>query len=677
MVEKVKENVQLPAAFLEYYVDGTENRKHCAKHIDFNEQLAGFSKTIDFNNVCKNHDIEQLRQQAHDCIQAINPSIDSNIPKEALFSILTQELLASSLMHNLRTWAWANLELKVKSDAKANEHVHALEAEWTQNHAHFYQLNPLLMLKAWSFYKQGQLHFNLECETLAHHIEQEILSVFKLCVSNLWLDEFIAYVKKTFVMPKLTRELLALVYDQMVPSVMPLLRSQFRQILRQEELGKKPLLLIYPHGKSGVMMLVMNKHGEMIDESMIYPFAPDYDEEQALIHFSKLMMKYPNEHVVWMIKSETRKPIQSLLDKFQQRYPDLPWTLHGIPNLLSHLLVKTKTPQTEDVIKIGLFAQRPAEILASINCLDLISPLFKNLPHAQIQDLWTSLLQEYLLFSGLDIQKAPPALLKAAQLFSHEEIKKIVDSRATHPFKSKACLQTLLAKSAPEFIPISAFIRVENSNNEFDNSFFLNDDKEYIESLCQQLDLHHIAELLNYPTFKLKALETPQLNRLKKLLHIYQQFNKHPAIYNKKTYPILEQIPKHHTFFGLVTKIMPYGAFIDLGYGLEGLLHHSTFIHGLTTDPKLMLNEGDVIKVEWLHYDANQKRLSLKYHGDYFIPKTEMPKKTLVKPQKEHPAKNPQKISANQHKKESLLNNTPTAMALAFAKLKEPPSNNK
>ena len=113
---------------------------------------------------------------------------------------------------------------------------------------------------------------------------------------------------------------------------------------------------------------------------------------------------------------------------------------------------------------------------------------------------------------------------------------------------------------------------------------------------------------------------------------------------------------------------MPYGAFIDLGYGLEGLLHHSAFIHGLTPDPKLMLNEGDVIKVEWLHYDANQKRLSLKYHGDYFIPKTEMLKKTLVKPQK---------ISANQHKKESLLNNTPTAMALAFAKLKEPPSNNK
>jgi transcriptional accessory protein Tex/SPT6 len=421
----------------------------------------------------------------------------------------------------------------------------------------------------------------------------------------------------------------------------------------------------------------MNKHGEMIDESMIYPFAPDYDEEQALIHFSKLMMKYPNEHVVWMIKPETRKSIQSLLDKFQQRYPDLPWALHGIPNLLSHLLVKTKTPQTEDVIKIGLFAQKPAEIWANINCLDLISPLFKNLPHAQIQDLWTSLLQEHLLFSGLDIQKAPPALLKAAQLFSHEEIKKIVDSRATHPFKSKACLQALLEKSEQEFAPISVFIRVENSTNEFDNSFFLNEDKEYIDSLCQQLELHHLAELLNYPSFKLKTPETPQLNRLKKLLQIYQQFNKHAAIYNKKTYPILDQIPKHHPFFGLVTKIMPYGAFIDLGYGLEGLLHHSAFIHGLTPDPKLMLNEGDTIKVEWLNYDANQKRLSLKYHGDYFIPKTDMPKKTLLKPQKEHAAQKNPKITANQHKKTGSLSNAPTAMALAFAKLKEPSSDNK
>ncbi|NDH09108.1 MAG: S1 RNA-binding domain-containing protein [Gammaproteobacteria bacterium] len=666
MLEKVKEPVQMPSAFLEYYVDGPENSKHTVKQLNFSEQLIGFSKTIDRHHVCQNHDNEQLKPVLDKCLKDPKHLLDNSIPKDVLFSALAQELLATPLMSNLRTWAWTNLELQIKSQGKANANVQAIESEWSQQRAHFPKLNPLLMLKAWGYFKQGQVQFNLEGEILSHQIEKEILSTFKLSQSHTWLSEFIAYVKERYILAKLTRELVALSYDQMVSQVLPLLATQFRQILRQEKLGTKPLLLIYPHGKSGIMLLVINKHGEMIDDSMIYPFAPDYDEEQALVHFSKLMMRYPNEHVVWMIKPETRKAIQTLVDKFRQRYPDLPWTLHGLPNSLSQILVKTKTPQTEDVAKIGHFAQNPAEILANINCLDLIPPLFKHLPHAKIQSLWTRLLQEYLLFSGLDIQQASPALLKASQLFTPEDIKKIIDSRASNPIESKTSLQQLLGQDTEEFRSIAAFVRITHSTNALDNSFFLNEDQAYLESVCQALGLQGISELLDYPAFKLKE----PCHRFKKLLQVYQQFKKNAAIYDKKAYLDLEQIPKHQPFFGSVTKIMPYGAFIDLGHGLEGLLHHSTLIHGMAPDLKLILNEGDTIKVEWLNYDANQKRLSLKYHGDYFITKTETFKKSPIKPQKEQVNKDIQKTTANKQHKD----NTPTAMALAFAKLKASPT---
>lgn len=679
MVEKVKEHVQMPAVFMAYYLDATESHKNPINYLDFNEQLAGFSKTIDLSNVCKNHDIAELKKIAHHCLQQTSDAQESSISKDALFSVLAQELLASPLMNNLRTWAWTNLELQLKTNAKSSEQLKTLVLEWSQHDAHFHKLNPILLLKAWSFFKQGQLLFNLDCEVLSSQIETEVLNTFQLSATHDWLNAFIAQFKKIYILPKLTCELLALAYDLMVPSVMPLVRCQFRQILRQEKIGNKPLLLIYPHGKSGVMMLVMNKYGDMIDESMIYPFAPDYDEEQALVHFSKLMMKYPNEHVVWMLKSETRKPIQSLLDKFKQRYPDLSWKLHGLPNLLSHLLVKTKTPQTEDVLKIGHLAQNPSEILATLNSIDLIDPILKNLPHEQIKAEWTTLFQEHLLFSGLDIQKASPTLLKASELFSTEDIKKIVETRETNPFNSKSSVQKLIEKTDQEFNPISVFIRINNSNDPFENSFFVAHDKAYIENICQQLTLHDMSELLNYPAFKLKAFEaTPSssFNRLKKLLHVYQQFNKHAEIYDKKIYANLEEIPRHKPFLGVVTKIMPYGAFIDLGYGLEGLLHHSALIQGLSPDPKLILTEGDTIKVEWLNYDAQQKRLSFKYHADYFIPQHEFSKKPPIGAKKEEREKKVQKTNANKPQKTNILNNTPTAMALAFAKLKEPSNNN-
>ena len=50
-------------------------------------------------------------------------------------------------------------------------------------------------------------------------------------------------------------------------------------------------------------------------------------------------------------------------------------------------------------------------------------------------------------------------------------------------------------------------------------------------------------------------------------------------------------------FEGQVTRLMPYGAFVDIG-GMEGLVHISQISHQRISDPSEVLQEGQVIKVE-------------------------------------------------------------------------------
>ena len=50
-------------------------------------------------------------------------------------------------------------------------------------------------------------------------------------------------------------------------------------------------------------------------------------------------------------------------------------------------------------------------------------------------------------------------------------------------------------------------------------------------------------------------------------------------------------------FEGLVTRLMPYGAFVDIG-GMEGLVHISQISHQRISDPSEVLQEGQIIKVE-------------------------------------------------------------------------------
>ncbi len=68
---------------------------------------------------------------------------------------------------------------------------------------------------------------------------------------------------------------------------------------------------------------------------------------------------------------------------------------------------------------------------------------------------------------------------------------------------------------------------------------------------------------------------------------------------------------------GTVRKIMPFGAFVDLG-GIDGLIHVSELSWGRVEDPKEVVSEGQTVQVKVLKIDSGRDRvsLSLRQAGD-------------------------------------------------------------
>ena len=52
---------------------------------------------------------------------------------------------------------------------------------------------------------------------------------------------------------------------------------------------------------------------------------------------------------------------------------------------------------------------------------------------------------------------------------------------------------------------------------------------------------------------------------------------------------------------GVIQSITPYGAFVDLGNGMSGLLHISQISHDRITNVGAILSEGDKLKVTSTH----------------------------------------------------------------------------
>ena len=63
---------------------------------------------------------------------------------------------------------------------------------------------------------------------------------------------------------------------------------------------------------------------------------------------------------------------------------------------------------------------------------------------------------------------------------------------------------------------------------------------------------------------------------------------------------------------GKVESLMPYGAFVDLGGGLSGLVHISQISQKRIKNPSEVLKEGDTVKVKVLNTNNNKISLSMK-----------------------------------------------------------------
>ncbi|MCF8009458.1 MAG: 30S ribosomal protein S1, partial [Halanaerobiales bacterium] len=79
---------------------------------------------------------------------------------------------------------------------------------------------------------------------------------------------------------------------------------------------------------------------------------------------------------------------------------------------------------------------------------------------------------------------------------------------------------------------------------------------------------------------------------------------------SEKKEETLENLEEGDTVKGKITKLVDFGAFVDLG-GIEGLLHISEMSWGRIGHPKEILTEGEEIEVKVLGVNKEEERISL------------------------------------------------------------------
>src|SRR5437870_3217646 len=127
--------------------------------------------------------------------------------------------------------------------------------------------------------------------------------------------------------------------------------------------------------------------------------------------------------------------------------------------------------------------------------------------------------------------------------------------------------------------------------------------------------LIHISELLwphvNHPseiltigdTVKVKVLD---IDRERQRISLgLKQTQEDPWQRVVDTYSLGDELE------GKVTKVVSFGAFVEILDGVEGLVHISELAQHHVENPREVVNQGDVIRVKILEIDSERRRLSL------------------------------------------------------------------
>ncbi|MDO8987158.1 MAG: S1 RNA-binding domain-containing protein, partial [Coriobacteriia bacterium] len=95
---------------------------------------------------------------------------------------------------------------------------------------------------------------------------------------------------------------------------------------------------------------------------------------------------------------------------------------------------------------------------------------------------------------------------------------------------------------------------------------------------------------------------------------------------------LVKNFPVGSLLEGKVTKLVPFGAFVELGDGVEGLVHISEMAKGHVETPDQVAAVGDEVHIKVMDVDLDRRRISLSMRAaaealgiEIIVPERELP----------------------------------------------------
>lgn len=410
--------------------------------------------------------------------------------------------------------------------------------------------------------------------------------------------------------------------------------ANLRQLLLSPPAGMKPTMAIDPGFRTGCKIAILSQTGQFLEYQAIFPHNGDYKRKEATQIVQSLINKYQiqligigngtasretEQFITETIKNIDPKPIKVIVNESgasiysasevaRSEFPDLDLTVRG-------------------AISIGRRLQDPLAELVKIDPKSIgVGQYQHDVDQKLLKKKLDETVESCVNYVGVDLNTASKELLTFVSGINATIANNIITYRNQNgAFKNRQQLLKVSKLGEKAFELSAGFLRIRGGNNPLDNTAVHPESYTVVEKIANSLNVNlqeinkvstrlktlnlksFVTDSIGLPTLQDVIAELEKPGRDPRAEFKYATFQENiTEISDLKEGMILE---------GIITNVVNFGAFIDIGVHQDGLIHISQLSDQFVSDPNQIVKVGQVVKVKVLEINQQLKRvsLSLKY----------------------------------------------------------------
>ncbi len=401
-----------------------------------------------------------------------------------------------------------------------------------------------------------------------------------------------------------------------------------RELLLAPPLGQKRVLAIDPGYRTGGKVVCLDAQGRLLADDVVYPTGAPNQQADARRALSDLVKRHAIEALAignGTASRETEAFVRSI--DFGRTLPIVLVNESGASVYSASEIARAELPDKDITVRGAVsIGRRLVDPLAELVKIDPKAIGVGQYQHDVDQGLLRQSLDDVVEHCvnavGVEVNTASAPLLARVSGLGPKLAETIVGYRDEHgPFRRRAELKKVPRLGPKAFEQAAGFLRIRHGDDPLDGSAVHPESYGVVRRMAADLGCT-VEDLLRRPDLRAQidldryVTDTVGLPTLTDIVAELAKPGRDPRdrfeafAFSDDAHEIADLVPGMK-LPGIVTNVVDFGAFVDVGVHQDGLVHVSQLADRYVEHPSKVVKVGQRVVVTVLEVDVERKRISL------------------------------------------------------------------